>query len=156
MTPDLYRPHAHASKFARQHLHKLVTHPRPSSVRQHQEPARLRRPRQQRRHLASTLHSESQPFARRHFAAILAEHLIYKSSPIPLELSHKVTSRGLRGTCPVYPLIRHVDYFRFARHPGPVRSMAKKYSDHQVGNTSYDERNRPDKVYINPGLPQEV
>jgi len=50
-----------------------MTHPRPSSVRQRQQPPSLRRSQQQRRHLARALHRKSQIFNGIHFVAILAE-----------------------------------------------------------------------------------
>jgi hypothetical protein len=48
------RRHTHPGQFAGQLLHKGVTHARPSPMCKHQEPQRLSRPTQQRRHLAST------------------------------------------------------------------------------------------------------
>ena len=84
----------YARQFVRQLRHKRVTHPRTSSMSQHQQPSRLRRPQQQRRHLARALHSKSQLLARCHFAAILAEHpcvpvLAYSARHEPIGMSQQ-------------------------------------------------------------------
>jgi hypothetical protein len=61
------------SQFLGQSFHKRMTHPGPSSMRQHQHPPRISRPQQQCRHLASPLHRNPHLSIFRHFAAILAE-----------------------------------------------------------------------------------
>src|SRR6202040_3952508 len=65
------------SQFVRKLLHKWVTHPGSSSVRHHQEPARLCRSQEQSRDLTPALHRKSQLCDPRHFA--VRQHL----SPTP-------------------------------------------------------------------------
>src|SRR5258708_2307465 len=106
-------------------------------MRQHQEPPRLRRP----RHLASTLHSESQLFHRCHFAAILAEQAHFKSSRIMLdilttELEDSTYVRFRVSTGERLALLRpglqavrvHANYGRLLRH-GTRRVELHAYSD---------------------------
>lgn len=66
------RRHFYAGQFVRQLLHERVSHPCPSSMRQHQELTRLRRTTKQRRHFSVT-HRKAQLFNGCHFVAILAE-----------------------------------------------------------------------------------